>query len=168
MIISRTKLADLANKNKELEFQLQKCNNEQYAQIENNIENNIEKYPSLSIDFPQKYTEHQKKAVKIAANFLKWHPVYVSEFCCALRPCLYHNKYSDIHWEEKTTNYQKEHDLSVEDLSQVYISYFENKCAYRVYEPWEWENGFRVMAQDVGINCPALNWDDVDLRQSGF
>lgn len=157
-------ISRLRAKNRDLKNQLDKCSESQYAQIIANIE----KFPSLLTDFPQTLTNHQKEAVKIASGVLKWHPEYVAEFCASGRPCLYNNKYSDPHWEEKAINYQKEHDLSVIELADFYVDYFNKKCAYRVYEPVEFVDGFRIMAQDLGSICPAAKWDNTSERQKLF
>jgi hypothetical protein len=93
-------------------------------------------YPALSIDLSpiqvtasclghqiDKPSEHQLKAITIAAQFLNCHPDRLGSVC-AIRPTLLPSDF--LYWEQQARQWQLEHDLNIAELADLYIKKWQD------------------------------------------
>jgi hypothetical protein len=131
---------------------------------------NIENYPALAIGLTEAQiawsnpgyriggiSEHQKEACRLVGYRLRWHPKYIGEICPAPRPPLVASV-TDTSWQEDCQNWQMEHDLSVENLADLYEPKFLGVYD-GILSPFDWHDHVRVSAHDQDVlSQPVSEW----------
>ena len=93
-------------------------------------------------------TSHQKRACRLVAARLNWHPMYVGETCTQSRPALVCSYGHEKHWEMDCGKWQVEHEMPVDDLATKYEEEFTRICD-RIFEPISLHSsGVRMSAHD--------------------
>jgi hypothetical protein len=102
-------------------------------------------------------SEHQKEACRLVGIRLRWHPKYVGEICPTPRPPLVASV-MDTSWQEDCQNWQMEHDLSVENLADLYEPKFLGIYSM-ILSPFDWHDNVRVSAHDEDVlSQPVSEW----------
>jgi hypothetical protein len=115
------------------------------------IDDAVNLYPSLLIDLEREQvkdwcfrfvgrTEHQKQAAKKAQQLCRWHERHILEMCPQARPPLrfdssVEKEMSLEDWHQKCQLWDKEHEMSIDELAQSWAKFMRSGQVDRVLEP---------------------------------